>query len=138
MTRNQKWLVKYVVATTLTVAIGAVAIKAAHAGSREVNRNWTGPNGSHSVSKSANGGNGSWNRNVTRTGPQGNTLQRDTQRTYDPGQSATYSNTTTLPSGATVLRNRSLTNNGDSVTVHRDATGPQGNTGSVTRTYPKP
>jgi len=138
MTRTQSWFIKYVIATTVTVAVAAVALHTAYAGSRSVNRSWTGPNGSHSVSKDVSGGNGVWNRDVTRTGPQGNTYQRNTQRTYDPGNSAGYSNTTTLPSGSTILRNRSITNNGDSVTVYREITGPQGNTGSVTHNYPKP
>lgn len=138
MTRTQSWLLKYVIATTVTVAVAVVAVRAADAGSRQVNKSWTGPNGSHSVSKNVTGGNGSWNRDVSRTGPQGNIYQRNTQRSYDRGQSATYSKTTTLPSGSTVQRDRSVVNNGDSVTVNRAYAGPQGNTGSVTHTYPKP
>jgi len=38
MSRRQSWFVKYVIATAVTVALGAVAIHAAYAGSREVNR----------------------------------------------------------------------------------------------------
>ena len=109
MTRMQIWFVKYVIATAVTVAVSVAAIHAAHAGSREVNRSWTGPNGTYSASKTVSRSDGSWDRSVTRTGPNGNSVQRD----------------------------RSIANNGDSVTVDRAVTGPQGNTRSVTRTYSK-
>ena len=133
--RRQKWFLKYVIATTLVVAIGVVLIKAADAGSRNVNRSWSGPNGSGGMSKSVTGGNGSRSRDVTRTGPDGNSLQRSTQRTYQEGAGTTYDNTTTLPSGSTVTRQRSVTPTEDGLTVNRQITGPEGNTGSVTRTY---
>jgi hypothetical protein len=133
--RRKKWFLKYVIATTLVVAIAAVLIKAADAGSRNVNRSWSGPNGSGGMSKSVAGGNGSRTRDVTRTGPNGNSLQRNTERTYQEGAGTTYDNTTTLPSGSTVERSRSVTPTENGVTVNRQVTGPEGNTGSVTRSY---
>lgn len=136
MNRHLTWFVKYLIATALTVAASAAIVHAAYAGSRSVNRGWSGPRGSHSVSKSESWGNGAWNRDVVRTGPNGNSLERNTQRTYQAGQSTTYNNTTTLPSGSTIMRSRSVTPTGDGgVTVNRGYTGPNGNSGSVTRTY---
>jgi hypothetical protein len=136
MKRHMIWFLKYLVATTLTVAVSAAIVHAAYAGSRNVNRSWSGANGSHSVSKSESWGNGAWNRDALRTGPNGNSVERNTQRTYQQGQGTTYNNTTTLPSGSTIMRSRSVTPTGDGgVTVNRDVTGPNGNSGSVTRTY---
>jgi hypothetical protein len=133
--RRKKWFLKYVIATTLVVAIGVALIKAADAGSRNVDRSWSGTSGSGALSKSVTSGNGSRTRDVTRTGPNGNSLQRNTQRTYQEGAGTTYDNTTTLPSGSTVMRQRSVTPTEDGVTVNRQITGPEGNTGSVTRSY---
>ncbi len=59
MKRHMIWFLKYLVATTLTVAVSAAIVHAAYAGSRNVNRSWSGANGSHSVSKSESWGNGS-------------------------------------------------------------------------------
>jgi hypothetical protein len=91
--RRQKWFLKYVIATTLVVAAAAAMIKVADAGSRNVNRSWSGANGSGGMSKSVTGGNGIRTRDVTRTGPNGNSLQRNTQRSFQEGAVTTYDNT---------------------------------------------
>jgi hypothetical protein len=135
MKRHLSWFVKYLIATTLTVAVSAALVHIAYAGSRNVSRGWSGPNGSGGMSKSTSWGNGAWNRDVVRTGPSGNSLERDTQRSYQPGVGSSYSNTTTLPSGSTIMRQRSVTPTDGGVTVNRAITGPEGNTKTVTRTY---
>ena len=85
MKRHMIWFLKYLVATTLTVAVSAAIVHAAYAGSRNVNRGWSGRDGSHSVSKSESWGNGAWNRDVDPHRPE--RQQRGAQHaTHLPGR----------------------------------------------------
>jgi len=126
---------KYLVAAMALLTFSLVYVDTASAdGSRTVNRNWSTAGGSGGMSKSVTRGDGMWNRDVTRSGPNGYTLERNTQRSYDPGTGSSYSNTTTLPSGATMSRSRSVTQTESGVAAERQVTGPQGASRSVTRT----
>jgi hypothetical protein len=77
-------------------------------------------------------GNPTWTRDVTRTGPQGNTVTRQGETTLmDTGSYRSV--TLTLPNGNTAAREVTRTWDPETETLTRDSTvtGPQGNT--VTR-----
>jgi hypothetical protein len=127
---------KFLVAAAVMLAITATQIGIADAGgSRSVDRSWSKGSASGSMSKSVTRGNGSWSRDATRTGPNGNTIQRSTQRSSDPESgSGSFSTTTTLPSGETATRSRSVTRTESGIVTERQVSGPGGSSRSVTRT----
>jgi hypothetical protein len=127
---------KYLLAALAIAAFSVATVGDVAAGERNVTRSWSGPAGSGNASKSVTRGNGAWNRSVTRTGPNGNTLQHDSQRSYDPSTgTGSYNSSTTLPSGATTSRSRTVTRTESGVTVDRQGSGPAGNSRSVTRSF---
>ena len=124
-----------ILALTLGLAIALFA-SAASAGERKVTRSWEGQRGG-SVTKSTSRGGGTATREVTRTGPNGKTLQRNGERTVDAdSQSVTRSSGTVFPDGTSRSRTRTTTRNEDgSYNVQGERTNRAGETKSFSGTW---